>query len=136
MMRNKGWRSTGNAINVLNYHFVWFTKYRRKVLLPPVDATLLEIIQQICANKNIEVIQSEIMPDHVHLFLFAKPSLSPSNIMMMIRGSSSHQLFSRYPHLRKKLWKGHLWNPSYYVGTAGNVSAETIKQYIEKQKTR
>jgi len=134
-VKNKDWNSTSNAVYVLNYHFVWSTKYRKKVLIPPVAAALLEIIQQICLQYNFDILQSEIMPDHVHLFLSAKPSLSPSKMMMEIRGSSAYQLFMRHPELRQQLWNGHLWNPSYYVGSAGNVSAETIKKYIENQRT-
>jgi putative transposase len=76
------------------------------------------------------------MPDHVHLFLFAKPTQSPSELMRLLRGTTAYQLFKEFPWLRRKLWKGHLWNPSYYVGTAGQMLAETIKKNIQNQKTK
>jgi putative transposase len=67
------------------------------------------------------------MPDHVHIFLSAPPAVSPAIIAKILKGASARRLFTMFPHQRR-LWGGHLWNPSYYVGTAGHVSAETIKR--------
>ena len=94
------------------------------------------MITALCADNNLEIIRLEVMPDHVHLFIFAKPTDSPSNIMKNIRGATAYRLFREFSSIKKKLWGGHLQNPSYYVGTAGEVSAETIKRYIENQKTK
>lgn len=74
------------------------------------------------------------MPDHV-FFIFAKPADSPSRIMSVIRGASAYKRFREYPAIKRKLWGGHLWNPSDYVGTAGQMSSEIIKKQIENQKT-
>ena len=68
------------------------------------------------------------MPDHVHLFIFAKPTDEPSRIMSVIRGASAYKLFREYPAIKSKLWGGHLWNPSYYVGPSGQMSSETINK--------
>lgn len=134
---NRGvWRSTGNAVFLLNYHFVWSTKYRKPVLIPPIDNSIQELLQQLCEAAGIEVIRSEVMPDHVHLFVCAKPALSPAGIMQVLRGKLAYILFREFPDLRKQLWGGALWNPGYYVGTAGEVSAQTIVRYIESQKTK
>jgi len=134
-VKNKEWHSTKNAVYILNYHFVWSTKYRRRIFYSPIDLTLSQIIKDLCIQNGLEIIQLEIMPDHVHLFIFAKPTDSPSHIMCVIRGASAYQLFREFPAIKKKLWGGYLWNPSYYVGTAGQMSSETIKKYIENQKT-
>jgi putative transposase len=119
---------------VLNYHFVWSTKYRKPVLIPPIGNRIQELLQQLCEAAGIEVIRSEVMPDHVHLFVCAKPALSPAGIMQVLRGKLAY--IREFPDLRKQLWGGSLWNPSYYVGTAGEVSAQTIVRYIESQKTK
>ncbi len=74
------------------------------------------------------------MPEHIHIFLCAPPAVSPAPIAKVLKGTSARRLFAMFPHLRRRLWGGHLWNPSYYVGTAGHVSAGTIKRYIEEQK--
>ena len=135
-MKHEVWRSTGNAVFLLKTHFVWSTKYRKPVLIPPIDKRIQELLQQLCEAAGIEVIRSEVMPDHVHLFVCAKPALSPAGIMQVLRGKLAYILFREFPDLRKQLWGGALWNPSYYVGTAGEVSAQTIVRYIERQKTK
>lgn len=76
----------------------------------------------------------EVMPDHVHIFLSAPPKIAPAVIAKILKGASARMLFTQHPELKKKLWGGHLWNPSYYVGTAGDMSKETIQRYIETQK--
>ncbi|MEW6046842.1 MAG: IS200/IS605 family transposase [Bacillota bacterium] len=134
-MKKKSWKSTPNAVYEINYHLVWSTKYRKPVLVPPVDVALKDLLAQTAAERGYDVLGLEVMPDHVHIFLSAPPALSPALIAKVLKGASARRLFIMFPHLRSRLWGGHLWNPSYYVGTAGHVSAETIKRYIEEQKS-
>lgn len=134
-MKKNAWKSTPNAVYEINYHFVWSTKYRKSVLVPPVDETLKAIFRQTADKHGYDLLNMEVMPDHVHLFLSARPAISPAVIAKVLKGASARRLFMAYPCLKHQLWVGHLWNPSYYVGTAGHVSAETIKRYIEEQKT-
>ncbi|MCL6478329.1 MAG: IS200/IS605 family transposase [Peptococcaceae bacterium] len=133
-MKKEAWKSTGTAVYNINYHLVWSTKYRRNVLAPPVEDTLKSAITDLCEEHGYELIAMEVMPDHVHVFLSAPPKVSPAVIAKALKGASARKLFTRHPELKKKLWGGHLWNPSYYVGTAGDVSKETVKKYIELQK--
>jgi putative transposase len=134
-MKNQAWRSTGNAVFPLNDHFVRSTKYRKPVLLPPIDNRIQERLQQLCEAAEIEIIRSEVKPDHVDLFVCTKPALSPAGIMQVLRVKLVYVLLREFPDLRKQLWGGALWNPSDYVGTAGEVSAQTIVRHIESQKT-
>jgi putative transposase len=133
-MRKETWKSTGTAVYNINYHFVWSTKYRRRVLAPPVEEVLKSTITDLCEEHGYELIAMEVMPDHVHIFLSAPPKVAPAVIAKVLKGASARTLFTRHPELKKKLWGGHLWNPSYYVGTAGDVSKETVRKYIELQK--
>ena len=110
-MKSHGWRSTGNAVYLLNYHFVWSTKYRSSVLIPSIDPRLSEMIGNLCEDNHFEIIQQEVMSDPVHLFIFAKPTDSPSNIMKTIRGVPAYCLFREFPSNKKKLWSGPLWSP-------------------------
>lgn len=71
--------------------------------------------------------------DHIHCFVSAPPKISISYIVKMLKGIIGRYTFQRYPELRKSLWKGELWNHSYYVETIGSVSEENIRRYIEKQ---
>lgn len=117
-------------------HFVWSVKYRRQVLRAPIDQTVKEILAEICQEKGYRLLEMEVMPDHFHIFVSAPPKISPAEIARFLRGSSARYLFQRHPGLKGWLWGGHLRNPSYYVGTAGHVSAETIQKYIENQKVK
>lgn len=134
-MKKEAWKSTGTAVYNINYHFVWSTKYRRQVLLPPIDETLKEAITALCIEHSYDLLTMEVMPDHVHVFLSAPPKVAPAVIAKVLKGSTARILFVKHPELKAKLWGGHLWNPSYYVGTVGQVASETIRQYIESQKT-
>ncbi len=95
---------------------------------------LKETIETICLTKNWDILELQIMPDHLHLFISAPPIDSPTSMVKILKGTSALRLFRKFPELRKVLRKGSFWSPSYYVGTAGKVSAETIQKYIKNQK--
>jgi putative transposase len=90
------------------------------------------MIDKLCATHKWPIISKEIQADHVHLFLTIPPAKAVADAVKILKGATARQLFLKFPSLRRRLWGGHLWSPSYYVGTAGNVSAETIKRYIER----
>ncbi len=125
-----------SAVYSINYHIVWCTKYRRKVLMDPVSKSAESILTTICDTKNWRILELVVMEDHIHIFLTASPFESPTDIVKILKGVSAKQLFAQHPELRNALWKGALWSPSYYVGTAGEVSAEIIQQYIKNQQTQ
>ena len=121
----------GSACNV-NYHFVWVTKYRRQVLTFPEEVK--KMIQDICAKQGWAIKALEVMPDHVHIFITTPPVFAPSQIVKNLKGITGRQIFLSRPELKAQLRAGHLWSPSYYCGTVGTVSAETVRLYIEMQK--
>ncbi len=120
----------------VNYHIVWSVKYRKPVLINGIDQSLKELMVQIAKDKSFIIQAMEVMPDHVHVFASAHPKISPSYIVKMLKGISGRLLLLNYPELKQDLWKGNLWNSSYYLETVGSVSEEAIRIYIEKQKTR
>ena len=118
----------------INYHVVWSVKYRRKVLSAEIEEYLKVLVQQIAEEKGFTVRLFEAGEgDHVHCFVSAPPKLSIKNIVKYLKGITGRKLFETYPTLRQKLWKGELWNHSYYVETIGSVSEKNIRRYIEKQ---
>lgn len=132
-MDNKYFR-TATTVSLINYHFVFCPKYRRKIfLIPNVENRFKELTQQICEELNIEILAMECHVDHAHLFLRCWPMQSPAEIMKKIKGASSHVLRDEFPQLTGM---SSLWTRSYFVSTAGNVSSETIKWYVDTQKTR
>ncbi|MGC8605038.1 MAG: IS200/IS605 family transposase [Desulfomonilaceae bacterium] len=133
-MRQAHWVSSRGCVYNVYYHLVWSTKYRRKVLTGRIEEFLRDLHKAIADEHGFILLAQEIMPDHVHLFISAHPKIAPANIVKIMKGVTARKLFVMFPELKRKLWKGHLWNPSYYLGTAGDVSKDTIKRYIELQK--
>lgn len=124
-------KRTRHAVYNITYHLVWCPKYRRPVLTDQVAQRLDELIyEQVKALKG-DVIALEIQPNHVHLFAEFPPTLAVRQIMHRLKGHTSHELRKEFNWLNSRL--PSLWTRSYYVGTAGNVSAETIRRYIEEQ---
>ncbi|OUM90831.1 MAG: transposase [Bacillus thermozeamaize] len=117
----------------MNYHFVFCPRYRRKVLVGQVESRFKELVSKICAQNDWLILAMEVMPDHVHLFLHCLPTDSPSRMMATIKGFTSRRLREEFPHLRDL---PSLWTRSFFVSTAGNVSSDTIRRYVEAQKKR
>lgn len=116
----------------LKYHIVWCPKYRRSVLVPPIDIRLKELFCEIAAEHNFIVHQVEVMPDHVHMFVEVDPTRSVAEIVNRFKGPSSRFLRQEFPHLRSKL--PTLWSRSYFASTVGFVTEEAVRKYIENQK--
>ncbi|OON95085.1 MAG: transposase [Candidatus Epulonipiscium fishelsonii] len=128
------YRTTTTTVSLINYHFVFCPRYRRKIfLIKGVEERFKELILMICEPLEIEILAIECDKDHCHMFLNSPPKLSPSDIMQKIKGKSSKILREEFIELSKM---PGLWTRSYFVSTAGEVSSETIKKYIESQKTR
>jgi putative transposase len=111
-------------------------KYRRNVLVNGVEQALKLILSAIADKKGFSIASMEIMPDHVHVFASAHPKIPPSYLVKMLKGISGRLLFLQYPDLKEQLWKGRLWNSSFYLETIGSISESAVKKYIESQKTR
>jgi putative transposase len=132
-MKNK-YRKTKTTVSLINYHFIFCPRYRRKIfLIPNVEDRFKYLVNYICKEMDIEIIAIECNKDHAHIFLNCLPTLSPANIMQKIKGITSKILRSEFKELNKM---PSLWTRSYFVSTAGNVSSETIKKYVENQKKR
>ncbi len=127
------YRHGNTSVSLINFHFVWCPKRRRKVLAGPVEKDLRKLLADECRGLECSIVALEIMSDHVHLFLNCPPSIAPNEIMFQLKGSTSRTLRLKYPHLARM---DSLWTRSYFVSTAGNVSSETVRRYIKNQKTR
>ena len=132
-MDNK-YRRTQTTVSLINYHFVFCPRYRRKIfLIPNVEERFKHLVEFICEEMEIEIIAIKCDKDHTHMFLNCLPTLSPSDIMQKIKGVTSRVLRDEFPELKKM---PSLWTRSYFVSTAGSVCSETVKKYVENQKTR
>ena len=114
------------------YHVVWCPKYRRKVLIEGVDERLKELIKDIAVKYQAEIIEMEIMPDHVLLLVEVDPQYGIHRLIRQIKGQTSRILRQEYPWLKSRI--PTLWTNSYFVSTVGGAPLAQIKQYIEQQK--
>ena len=121
-----------NQVYLMNLHFVWCPKRKKKVLIGKVAKRLREILEQVAKEKQVKILALEIQPDHLHLFVSISPQMVPHKLIKAFKGRSSNLLRNEFPELRKL---PALWTNSYFVSTAGNVSSETIRKYIEAQAT-
>lgn len=134
LIMNKQYRRTATTVSMVRYHFVFCPRYRRKIfLIPGVEERFKELICQICQEKELDLLALECDKDHVYLFIEAWPQQSIPSIMKWIKGPTSHILREEFPQLSRV---PSLWTRNYFVSTAGEVSSETIRRYVETQKTR
>ena len=125
-------KSNNNVVYSCKYHVVWCPKYRRKVLVDGVDERLKEIAHAVAEEMRFEIIEMEVMPDHVHMLVEVDPQLGIHKAVKRIKGRSSHDLREEFPWLRRRL--PSLWTNSYFVSTVGGAPLAAARRYIEDQK--
>ena len=118
------------SVVMVNYHIVFCPKYRRKLLVGKIKDRLQEVFDNVAMEQGWKIISSQIMPDHVHLFVGADTTTRPKMVVKRFKGRSSRVLRQEFPELLKM---PTLWTRSYFLSTAGNVAGATIKKYIEHQ---
>ena len=126
------YKSNNNIVYSCKYHVVWCPKYRRKVLVGKIEARLKELIREICIELQAELIELEIMPDHVHLLIEVDPQFDVHKVIKMIKGKTSRILRKEFKELTTKF--PTLWTNSYFISTVGGAPLAIIKQYIQSQK--
>lgn len=130
---NTIYKSNNNVVYSCKYHVVWCPKYRRKILINGVDSRLKELLLEYAINLPVDILEMEIMPDHVHILMEVDPQFGIHKAVKSLKGYTSKILRQEFPYLRTKI--PTLWTNSYFVSTVGDASLEVIKQYIENQKT-
>jgi putative transposase len=133
-MSTPGYRKNAGCVYNLQYHLVWCPKYRKSVLVGPVEAALKQLLEEKATALDVQIEALDVMPDHVHLFMSAPPTLAPAQLANQFKGYTSRVLRQGFPHLKSRL--PSLWSRSYSIGAAGAVTAETVKRYIEAHKRR
>ena len=127
------YKSNHNVVYSCKYHIVWCPKYRRRVLVRGVDERLKDMIRQVAQERGAEVIEMEVMPDHVHLRVEVDPQYGIHKLVKQLKGRSSRLLRQEFPWLKSRL--PSVWTNSYCVSTVGGAPLAVIKQYIENQKS-
>jgi putative transposase len=126
------YKSNLNVVYSCKYHVIWCPKYRRSVLVKGVDVRLKEIIQDVANECNSEILELEVMPDHVHLLVEVDPQFGIHRLIKLMKGRSSKLIREEFKWIKSRL--PTLWTNSYFVSTIGSAPLEVVKQYIEQQK--
>ncbi len=118
----------------IEYHIVWTTKYRYRILSGKIAERCRELIRQSCQAMDINIIKGSIGKDHIHLMLSCPPNISVSKIVQHLKGKTSRIMMSEYKELRKRYWGQHMWAIGYFCRSVGDINKEMIKKYIESQE--
>lgn len=125
-------RTNNNVVYRCAYHVVWCPKYRRPVIEGAVDERLKQIVREVCAERECNLVELETMPDHVHLLVECDPQYGIHRLVKQIKGRSSRVLRQEFDSLRSRL--PTLWTNSYFVATVGGAPLGIIKQYVANQR--
>ena len=128
MLVQEDYKTHNHVKFLVNYHFVWIPKRRKKVLIGEIATRTRQIFLELAIEKGWDILALEVAPDHIHLFVSVKPTDTPHLVIKAFKGRSSYYLRKEFPQLTKL---PSLWTNSYFVSTSGNVSSEAIRRYIE-----
>ena len=121
----------------LQYHIVWCVKYRRKILTPDIETSLMAIIHKIAKDNDFEILEANTDKDHIHLLISCSPQHYIPSIMKALKGVSARLLMKAHgDFLKQNLLGSHLWNSSYFVATVSENTEAQIREYIERQKEK
>lgn len=128
--------SGSHSVYLLTYHLVWCVKYRRSVLTRNIGDRLKEIVADLLTEADCSLVAVETEVDHIHIVFRTKPTHQLSKLVNSLKGVTARRLFQEFPTLKNRLWKGHLWSPSYFLVSVGGAPLEVIKRYVETQRER
>jgi putative transposase len=128
MLTQQDYNTHNHVKYLINYHFVFIPKRRKRVLVGEVATRIRQIFAELAIEKHWDILALEVAPDHVHLFVSVKPTDTPHLVVKAFKGRSSYLLRKEFPTLLKL---PSLWTSSYFVSTAGNISSEAVRKYIE-----
>ena len=118
------------------YHLQWTTKYRYNMFRNEKLAVLCDsILREVAKRHGMKMVELTVASDHVHAVVKAKPSMSSSECLRLLKGASSRELFKQVPNYRLRYRKGHLWSNGKFVRTVGSVDLETTNRYVAQQRT-
>lgn len=128
---------TRTCIYDFHFHLVFVTKYRKSVFdTKEKQEELKELLESFAEKNGTDIEEVEIMPDHVHMVISFPPKFAPSSIVKSFKGAAAREWFKLHPEDKEKLYKGHLWSPSFFMRTVGNVPKETMLEYVQNQLTK
>lgn len=132
MKNSRSYKSNKNIVYSCKYHVIWCPKYRRKVLEGDIVVRLKEILHEVAAERSAEILELEVMSDHVHLLVEVDPQYGIYKLIKQMKGRSSRFLRQEFPSLKRRL--PTLWTNSLFISSVGGAPLSVIKQYIANQE--
>ena len=132
MKNNKDVDSLSHTTWRCQYHVVFAPKYRRMVIYGQIKKDIGQILRKLCEQKDIEIIEAEACPDHIHMLIEIPSKVAVSSFMGYLKGKSSLMIFDRHANLKYKYGNRHFWCRGYYVDTVGR-NKRAIEEYIKNQ---
>lgn len=115
------------------FHIVWIPKYRKRILRGAIAKRIEELIYQCAEVNRWKIHELNVQPDHVHILVQLRPNISVSRAVQSFKGGSSKVIRAEFPKLEEYLWGDSFWADGYFSETVGQVSWETIREYIRNQ---
>jgi putative transposase len=116
---------------LIEYHFVWTTKYRYDVLSRDIAERVRDLVRETCEALKIRIVAGVVSKDHVHILVSCPPNMAPSEIMRLIKGRTSSKLFDEFPQIKRRYWGRHFWARGYFCASVGQLTEGMIRQYLE-----
>ena len=129
----QNYQKTSHSTYDFNYHIVWITKYRKRILSGIVAERVRDLVRSICKEHEVEIIKGHVSPDHIHMFVSVLPHLAISKLVQYLKGKSSYKMLQDNKLLSKIFWGCHLWGRGYFVATSENITDEMIMDYLQNQ---
>lgn len=128
-------KKLSHTVYECKYHVVWLPKYRYRVMTGDIRSCVNNTIRRLCDWKKLEILEMNVMPEHLHIILEIAPNRRVSEVIGFLKGKSALAIFKKFPVMRKKYWGMHYWSPGYCVSTIG-YNEEDIRNYVRWQQQR
>jgi len=122
-----------HSVYNLQFHYISCVKYRQPVLIGDIADRLKIINLNVAKAFGIKIIEQQPATDHIHILFSSKPHIQLSKFVNSLKSVSARLIFREFPDVKKQLWEGHFWSPSYFLASTGQVTLEDLKRYVENQ---
>ncbi|MBQ7915959.1 MAG: IS200/IS605 family transposase [Firmicutes bacterium] len=135
VLSSDGYYRNRHSCFLLQYHLVLITKYRHPVITGWIEEDLKTYTREFFSKKDMNIVELECMPDHVHILFEAQPQINLADFVNSFKTCSSRRIRQRYGGLLSKYyWKPYFWSQTYFLGSVSEKSTEVVKRYIQNQK--
>ena len=126
-----------HSVYSLYYHFIQVVKYRKKVFVNDAIVDLLKTkTREIAHTFDVNILDIECDKDHFHMLFKASPRLNIPQFINAVKTITSREIQRNFPKVKKELWEGKFWSPSYFLATSGQVTLDVLKKYVDSQEIK